>query len=428
MSVRSPLHRPWSLVDLVADLRSGRSTEADAWQRSGARIDETEPELAAWVIHRPPAAPAHPAGRVGPLGGIPLGVKDIIDVAGLPTRCGTDLYAARPPAEADAAVVQAWRRAGAVPAGKTVSTEFAFFAPGPTRNPADPTHTPGGSSSGSAAAVASGQVPLALGSQTAGSVTRPASYCGVASMVMTRGRCSTDGVTGLSASLDSHGLYAAQVRDLACAWSAFVGQEVVHGDPSTHPRVLLWDAAELGVVESDMAAAVTELGRAIRAKGAELSAFPAAAAVAETTAAHAVVMAYEAARERSALFEDIDRLSDPLAALLRRGASTTTADYHAARRSIAVSRERIIGLFEDVDVIVGPAAPGAAPEGLDATGDPVLSRAWQAWGLPVVTVPGITDGKGMPLGMQVIGSPNCESELLAGASWISEVIAAGFPP
>ncbi|MBY4128359.1 amidase [Rhodococcus fascians] len=423
MTVDSPLHRPWSLADLVADLRAGRTTAADAWQRSQKRIDDTEPELAAWVVHRPPAPSPDPSEPMGPLGGIPLGVKDIIDVSGFPTKCGTDLYADRPPADLDAAVVEAWRNAGAVPAGKTVSTEFAFFAPGPTRNPADPTHTPGGSSSGSAASVASGQVPLALGSQTAGSVTRPASYCGVASLVMTRGRHSTDGVTGLAESLDSHGLYAAQVRDLACAWSAFVGQEVVLGCLSARPRVMLWDANELGVVEPVMAHALAALGRAIRADGAELATFSAADAVSEATTAHAVVMAYEAARERSALFADIDRLSDPLAALLRRGAATTTADYRAACTTIADSRQRILTLFDDVDLIVGPAAPGAAPPGLDATGDPVLSRAWQAWGLPVVTVPGLTDGSGLPLGVQVIGPSNAESELLAGASWISAVIA-----
>ncbi|CAH0251783.1 amidase [Rhodococcoides fascians] len=421
MSIGSPLYEPWSLADLVADLRAGRSTVEDAWRRSQRRIDDTEDDLAAWVVHAPPVELEDPPGL---LGGIPLGVKDIVDVAGLPTRCGTDLYAARGPAEADAAVVQAWRTAGAVPAGKTVSTEFAFFAPGPTRNPADPSRTPGGSSSGSAAAVASGQVPLALGSQTAGSVTRPASYCGVASMVMTRGRHSTEGVTGLAASLDSHGFYAAQVRDLACAWSAFVGQEVVLGCMSAPPRVLLWDAGELGVVEPDMADALARLGRGIRADGAGQSAFPAGDAVSLATAAHAVVMSYEAARERSALFADVDRLSAPLTALLQRGAATATADYHAACITVAETREHILRLFDSVDVIVGPAAPGAAPEGLTATGDPALSRAWQAWGLPVVTVPGLTDGRGLPLGIQVIGPPNSEAELLAGASWISAVIAS----
>ncbi|MCZ4519158.1 amidase [Rhodococcus ruber] len=421
MNVRSSLYQPWSLADLVDDLEAGRITGADVWNRSRSRIDETENDVAAWVVHAPPA---ESDGPVGPLGGIPLGVKDIIDVEGMPTKCGTDLYATRGPETSDAAIVGAWRSAGAVPAGKTVSTEFAFFAPGPTRNPAAPSRTPGGSSSGSAAAVASGQVPLALGSQTAGSVTRPASYCGVASMVMTRGLHSTDGVTGLSASLDSHGLYAARVRDLACAWSAFAAKKVVLGCLSHRPRVLLWDATELGVVEPPMSHAVDELGRAIRADGAQLAKPSSTDAVFDATIAHAVVMAYEAALERSALFADIDRLSEPLAALLRRGAATTTADYYAAGTVIAESRERIIRLFDNADVIVGPAAPGVAPAGLTATGDPVLSRAWQAWGLPVVTVPGLTDSVGLPLGIQVIGPPNSESQLLASAWWISEVIAS----
>ncbi|WP_245154356.1 amidase [Rhodococcus sp. 1R11] len=414
----APLYRPWSLADVVDDLHAGRTTIAQVWSHSQSRIGSSEGDVAAWVVHAPPD---EIAGHVGVLGGIPMGVKDIIDVAGLPTKCGTQLYATRGPADSDAAVVRAWRSAGAVPAGKTVSTEFAFFSPGPTGNPAAPSHTPGGSSSGSAASVAAGQVPLALGSQTAGSVTRPASYCGVAAMVMTRGRHSTAGVTGLSQSLDSHGIYTAQVRDLACAWSAFAGQDVL---PPARPRVLLWKATELGVVEHSMTQAVERVGRTIAASGAEVTTCTVAEDIADATAAHAVVMAYEAALERRALFDDMDRISDPLAALLRRGASTTTADYYAACDVIADSRERIVRLFDDIDVIVGPAAPGPAPKGLAATGDPVLSRAWQAWGLPVVTVPGMTDAHGLPLGIQVIGAPNAESTLLAGASWISHTIAA----
>lgn len=188
--------QPWSLSELVHDRTTERVTGAAVLEKTWSRIAETESAVSAWATTDLPSE----LDATGLLGGVPLGVKDIIDVAGLPTRCGSKLRADHEAVETDAAIVTAWRRAGAVPVGKTVTTEFAFFAPGATRNPADLGHTPGGSSSGSAAAVASGQVPLAIGSQTAGSVTRPVSYCGVAALVMSRGRFALDGVVGLSPS------------------------------------------------------------------------------------------------------------------------------------------------------------------------------------------------------------------------------------
>ncbi|MEU6657658.1 amidase [Streptomyces sp. NPDC046821] len=408
------LYEPWSLRELAGDLATGATTPAAALDRARARIAETEPELAAWVVQDPSPDVTSASGA---LGGVPLGVKDIIDVAGFPTRCGTALRADAPAAQADAPIVRAWRDAGAFVVGKTVTTEFAFFAPGPTDNPAAPGHTPGGSSSGSAAAVASGQVPLAIGSQTAGSVTRPAAFCGVASLVMTHGRFSVDGVVGLSPSLDSHGVYAAGAGDLAVAWAALNGGGPVPGTVRP-PRVLLWTAEPLGVVEDEMGQAVETLRKRLTEAGAVVDAFPEERLIAETTAAHPVVMAYEAARERAAELALADRLSEPLARLLRTGAATPDADYEAARRTVAAARARVAALLESYDVIVGPAAPGAAPAGLAATGDPVLSRAWQALGLPTVAVPGLRDAAGLPLGVQVIGPARGEADLLARSAWI----------
>jgi Asp-tRNA(Asn)/Glu-tRNA(Gln) amidotransferase A subunit family amidase len=394
--------RPWSLRALVDDLRTGRTTPAAAYERARARIAETEPDLRAWV---------ELSDRPGP-GAIPLGVKDIIDVAGLPTRCGSVLRADSPAATADAAVVSAWRRAGAAPIGKTVTTEFAFFSPGPTRNPAAPGHTPGGSSSGSAAAVAAGQVPLAIGSQTAGSVTRPAAYCGVASLVMTHGRFSTDGVTGLAGSLDAHGFYAATASDLAVAWSALTGEPDPATRFSTPLRLLVWRADPLGVVSDEMAAAVEAFReRAVRV-GAQADAFPEEQLIAEVTAAHPVIMAYEAARERTEEAADPDRLSRPLADLLRIGATTSDADYRAALGLVARARTEVGRVFSEYDAVLGPAAPGAAPAGLAATGDPVLSRAWQALGVPALALPGARDARGLPLGLQLLGAHGREGHLL----------------
>lgn len=409
------LYAPWSLRDLVDDIAAGRTDAAAAWERSAARIAATESTLAAWVARGPRPAFSTPSG---PLGGIPLGVKDIIDVAGYPTRCGSVLRADSAPAARDAEIVELWRAAGAVPAGKTVTTEFAYFAPGPTRNPAAPDRTPGGSSSGSAAVVAAGQVPLALGSQTAASVTRPAAYCGVAALVLSRGLLPTTGITGLAHSLDSHGYYAAQVRDLACAWAALRGEPDPSDPPAAPPRVAFWTAAPLGTVQPVMAESIAALRERLRADGAIVTDFAAEQAVAETTAAHKVVMAYEAARTRAPELARADALSAPLAELLRTGAATDPHDYEQARGIVERTRRQVLDLFTGYDAVVGPAAPGPAPAGLAATGDPVLSRAWQALGLPVVTVPGLRTPDGLPLGVQVIGPPRAEAALLRTAAWI----------
>lgn len=416
------LWQPWSLRDLVSDLDRGATTPAAAMARSAARIEATEPELRAWVV-RHEGSPA-----AGPLAGVPLGVKDIIDVAGLPTRCGSGLRADAAPAEEDAAIVSAWRRTGAVPVGKTVTTEFAFFSPGPTANPVATDHTPGGSSSGSAAAVGAGQVPLALGSQTAGSVTRPAAYCGVAALVMSHGRFPVDGVTGLSESLDSHGVYAATASDLALAWSALSGEPDVPrpGVPDRDEplRVLLWSAAPLDVLDPAMRDALDTTRVALEAGGARVDDLPEEQLVADLAVAHPVVMAYEAARERASELTVADRLSEPLAGLLRTGAETSRSDYDAARDLIARGRERVSELLASYDVIVGAAAPGPAPRGLGATGDPILSRPWQALGLPVVTVPGLRDAEGLPLGVQVIGHGRGEGALLSAACTVEQSLVS----
>ncbi|GAA1210792.1 amidase [Prauserella alba] len=412
---------PWSLRELHRELRDGRTSPADALARSRAAVSGTESEVQAWVTREPEPEPH----TTGPLGGVPLGVKDIIDVAGFPTKCGTSLRQDAAPADTDAAVVTAWRRAGAIPAGKTVTTEFAYFSPGPTRNPRAPGRTPGGSSSGSAAAVASGHVPLALGTQTAGSVTRPASFCGVASLVMTHGRVPMDGTAGLSPSLDSHGVYAAGVTDLALAWSAFTGDADPCETAPRPPRLLLWTAKPLGVVEDGMREAIDDAARRLADEGAVVDEFPEEELVADAVAAHKVVMAYEAARERAAELAVVSRISEQLATLLRSGEATSRTEYDAARERLAEIGAALARLSASYDAVVGPAAPGPAPMGLSATGDPVLSRPWQALGLPVVTVPGVADAAGLPLGVQLVGRERDEHALLAAGCWVERALRNG---
>ena len=414
-------YRPWSLRELAAELAAGATTPSAAMARTLDGVAATESQLHAWVM-LPNASGTGEVPDPGPLGGVPLGVKDIIDVAGLPTRCGSSLRADVAPADADAAIVSAWREAGAVPAGKTVTTEFAYFSPGPTGNPAAPGHTPGGSSSGSAAAVASGQVPLALGSQTAGSVTRPASFCGVAALVLSHGRFPVDGVTGLSPSLDSHGVFAARAGDLAMAFAALTGEPDAATGPARAPRLLFWEPP---AAEPTMRDALHTARDRLTAAGAVVDDLPDPHLVDTLTAAHPVVMAAEAAVERAAELARADELSAPLAELLRRGAATPPEELKAARRVVAEGRKRIGGLLDSCDAIIGPAAPGPAPQGLAATGDPVLSRPWQALGLPVLTVPGLSAPDARPLGVQLIGPARAETALLGAGCWVQSALDPG---
>ncbi|MFJ3773211.1 amidase [Streptomyces sp. NPDC090075] len=388
---------------------------ADAVEEALRRLAKTEPEIHAWVrVDADGARAAAERAPEGPLQGMPFGVKDIIDVTGLPTECGSPLRRGRI-AAADAWLVDRLRRAGAVPLGKTVTTEFAYFQPGPTRNPHNVHHTPGGSSSGSAAAVAAGVVPLALGSQTAGSLTRPASFCGVAGYVAPVGTWPTTGFAGLSETLDAPGLLAAHVAELASVIEAVDGTRTE--DPPAAPRVLLWPGTELTEVAPEMLEALRRTGRALAAG--ELGDQARTPLLAET---HATVMAHEAARALAPEAEHPESLSDHLNDLIRRGRDTPTADYEAALALRSSARARILDVLEDVDAILGPAAPGPAPHGLGATGTPILSRPWQLLGLPVVTVPGHRDQNGLPLGLQLIGHPGRVGRLLGIARHTERVV------
>ncbi|WZH51226.1 MAG: amidase [Nocardioides alkalitolerans] len=411
--------RPWSLRDHLA-----AGDPAASRARAEQRYREVDPQVLAWV-ERTPVTEPEPAG---PLAGAPLGVKDVVDLAGVPTRCGSALRADAPPATEDAAIVAAWRKAGAVPVGKTVTTEFAYFSPGPTRNPARLGHTPGGSSSGSAAAVASGQVPVAIGAQTAGSVTRPAAYCGVASLVMTPGRFPTRGVVGLSPTLDAHGVFTATVADLAHAFAALDGRPDGPPVPALPRRVLLWHPHGIGDVDVEMTAAVDRVAHLLTERGVEVDALHAGDRDRELVAAHLTVMAFEAARERPAEVAATDRLSEPLAALLRRGAGLHDEEHLAALAAADRHRRDLLDLLATYDAVIGPAALGPAPAGLRATGDPVLSRPWQVLGLPTVGIPGLRSAEGLPLGLQAVGAPGREERLLATAGGVESVVQAHARP
>lgn len=423
-----------TLRELAEDLASEATTPSAVVEDALERIHAAEPDISAWVHvdaagarsaarHLEASDDLGTTGSRGLLWGIPVGVKDLIDVEGLATACGSTLRG-REPALNDADCVQLLREAGAVLMGKTVTTEFGYFAPGPTRNPANTAHTPGGSSSGSAAAVAAGTIPLALGTQTAGSLTRPASFCGVAGFVAPTGQFSMAGITGLSHSLDSLGFLARTVADLRFAWAALLGGSVESADDDGAPRLLLWDGSELGEVSTEMSAAVELAATAIGREGAECVEWSDPTVVQQLAAAHGTVMAFEAARERLAELNQLESLSVPLAELLTAGAETPEHDYEVAREAIAAGKRKVLAMLEPFDAILGPAALGAAPAGIEATGSPVLSRPWQALGLPVVTIPGFRDSQGMPLGLQLIGFPGREHRLFSIAEQIERAVAS----
>lgn len=348
-----------------------------------------------------------------PLAGISVGVKDIIDVGGMPTRCGS--HTSDPtPAAADATCVARLRELGATVQGKTVTTEYGYFAPGPTTNPYSTSATPGGSSSGSAAAVGAGTVQLALGTQTAGSLTRPASYCGAAGLVVTHDSIPLDGVTGLSSTLDSLGFLTQTVEDLSYIWHAYHDLPVPGDDATLPDTVYLWEGTGVLNVESTMSQLLHEVPSLLEELGIASTPLDWDDHVRSLCEDHRTVMSYEAARGIGlALGNRTVELSTQLQELLTDGTEVTDSDAAAAlfrRDNSSASLSRMLG---DRDVIIGPAAGGPAPDRTTGTGSPELSRPWQLMGLPVLTVPGARTGHGLPLGLQIIGGKHSEDLLLA---------------
>jgi Asp-tRNA(Asn)/Glu-tRNA(Gln) amidotransferase A subunit family amidase len=383
-------------------------------------IARTEPDLRAWVELSPDLAAdaRHEDTTPGrrPLRGISLGVKDLIDVAGLPTRAGSTVTSAAPAVE-DAPCVKRFRELGAVVQGKTVTTEFGYFAPGPTRNPRAHDHTPGGSSSGSAAAVGAGVIPVALGTQTAGSLTRPASYCGAAGMVLAQGSTDLGGMTGLSETLDSLGLLTRTIADLQYVYTAFAERSPVVAGRGTVSSALVWSGSDLHPIDPAMMEVLRALPELLGRHGVATSDLDWDDHVRTLADDHLTVMSFEAAGTLRQVVDDHgDDLSPALRDLVATGRAVTVDDHSAAIIRRDRSRELLTETLGAHTVIAGPAAPGPAPAGLTATGSPVLSRPWQLLGCPVVVVPGAQTESGLPLGIQLIGLPGYEAGLLEVAA------------
>jgi Asp-tRNA(Asn)/Glu-tRNA(Gln) amidotransferase A subunit family amidase len=357
-----------------------------------------------------------------PLRGLPVGIKDIFDTADFETSYGSAIYAGHRP-KSDAATVVLVRRAGGIVPGKTVTTEFASLVPAGTRNPRDPAHTPGGSSSGSAAAVAAGMLPIALGSQTGGSVIRPAAFCGVAGFKPSFRLLPTVGMKCFSWSLDTVGLFAKGVADAAFAATTITGRDLrVDGRPPVVPVIAIvrahWEKASAAMQD-----AVERAARAAEKSGAKIRELELPPIFTGATAAQPVIQDYEAFR---ALAFEYDRHREQLGPVLRRqlddAAKIDSDAYDDARRTTRRARKALLDQLADGEVVLTPSAPGAAPHGLGSTGEPTFNGRWTLVGTPCVNVPGLSDQAGLPLGVQVIARFGRDRFALAAAAFLEQAI------
>jgi Asp-tRNA(Asn)/Glu-tRNA(Gln) amidotransferase A subunit family amidase len=433
----------FSAAEAARRIREGLLTSEELVESCLERIRAVDSTVQAWVFldeahARAQARAADELRRsgqaFGPLCGVPVGLKDIIDTADMPTENGTPLHQGRTPRK-DAAVVTALRAAGAVILGKTVTTECAYFHPGKTRNPHNPEHTPGGSSSGSAAAVAAGMVPLALGSQTNGSVIRPAAFCGVYGFKPTHGLVPRTGILGLSRTLDHVGFFSRTIDDLALLAETLEGYD--EGDPDTRPRAHTpfrsisneeppvepmlaliktphWEHADAGMKD-----AFAELQATLGERVEEVALFPSAAAAWDW---HKTIMETEMAANFEREYETgRKKLSEKLRSLIERGREVRAVDYLRALRMIAPLNDSFDELFmQRYDAILTPAAPGPAPKGLSSTGDPAFCTLWTLLGLPAITLPLMQAENGLPLGVQLVGRRGFDARLLRTARWLEK--------
>ncbi|MDX1433007.1 MAG: amidase [Gammaproteobacteria bacterium] len=429
----------------AAAIRDGALSSEELTRACLARIEAREAEVAAWAHLDPEHALAQArrldelragGAPLGALHGLPVGIKDIFDTRDYPTEDGTELHAGRTPDE-DASAVALLRAAGALVMGKTVTTELAAYAPGKTRNPHDPARTPGGSSSGSAAAVAAGMVPLALGSQTNGSVIRPAAYCGVVGYKPTFGTISRHRVLQQSRHLDHVGVFARTVEDAALMAECLMAHD--EHDPDTSPRArpaLLATAREeppvtphLAFVESpqwEHADADTREGfvELVEHLGDRIEPHALPEAFAGVIEWHRTVMEGDFARSFAREYATgRERLSSVIREQIERGRGVLAMDYNEAVARQAVLNALLEDTWQRFDAIVAPAATGEAPAGLDATGSPVFCTTWTFCGTPAVTLPLLTGSHGLPIGVQVVGRRGDDARLLRTARWLAGAVA-----
>ncbi|MBO6755168.1 MAG: amidase [Roseibium sp.] len=408
------------------------------------RIKATDDQLKAWAHLDPDKALAEAeemdairrSGRpLGPLHGVPVGLKDIIDTRDCPTERGSPIFAGRQP-DADAAVVDRLRDAGAVILGKTVTTEVAFVHPADTVNPHDPSRTPGGSSSGSAAAVAAYQVPLALGTQTNGSVIRPASFCGTYGFKPTRGVISRRGILQTSVSLDQVGVFARSLEDVALLTDVLKGfdpqdaksysrprpayRDGFHEDPPVEPVLAYIELPFADRIAEDTGTGFQELITSLGARAERVAAPPMFKDLVE---AQRIIHEYEICQHLKATFDTHwAQISATLRPVIERGRSISANEHAEALDKLAAAEQYFGAFFKDYDAILSPAAPGEAPPLGPTTGDPIFCTIWTLAGLPALSMPLLVGDHGLPIGVQLIAGQEEDARLMRTARWLLETL------
>jgi Asp-tRNA(Asn)/Glu-tRNA(Gln) amidotransferase A subunit family amidase len=416
-----------SALDLAARLEAGKLTPRAVVEMCAEAIAAREKDIGAFAtLDLAGARRAADDTRLSslPLCGLPVGFKDIFDTADLPTQYGSLVYTNNRPT-ADATAVVLARQAGGIVLGKTVTTQFASLVPSATRNPRNPAHTPGGSSAGSAAAVAAGMVPLAFGTQTAGSVIRPAAFCGVAAFKPSYRLIPMVGVKDVAWHLDTAGLFGAGVADVAFAAAAILQRElrVDRAAPAT-PRIAvarthLWPKASPAMQQ-----AVESAARIAAAAGAKVADLELSPIIEDAYEAQFTIQDYENIRALAFEYErHRDRIDPLLRTQLDRAAAISADEYDAARRLASRARQLLADAMANHDVVLTPSAPGAAPRGFATTGDPMFNRLWTLMGAPCINVTGMNDSDGLPLGIQIVGRFGRDHAALEAALSVERAIA-----
>lgn len=421
--------RPAGVVSGLAEIAAGTSTPLNWTSSCFERIVRREPEVEAWAYLDRNGAVERAGGHIdeGPLKGLPIGVKDVIDVAGMPTGCNSPIEAGRVAAD-NAVAVQRLIDAGAIVLGKTVTTEYAFMAPGPTRNPLNPDHTPGGSSSGSAAAVADGHVPVALTTQTGGSTIRPAAYCGVVGYKPPFGTVPNDGLKLLAPSLDTIGLHARSVADIAAVASEMEARPR-SVDHVAHPNFAIIhlpvEAAQNGV----NARLMQDVAERLRKAGATVRELDAPDVFLEVDAAHRTLMSPQVARTFADIYRSQpDAFSDSLRDFIEQGQNTTDHAISQAHACVARAHMAVQSLITQSEILLCPAADGEALRGLYFTGSAVFCRPWTLLHYACMTVPAGTGPGGLPLGLQLVDPSPAGDSLFGPAGFAESVLSRTIIP
>jgi Asp-tRNA(Asn)/Glu-tRNA(Gln) amidotransferase A subunit family amidase len=432
-------------TSLVERMKSGEFSAAELVRDCLNQIEATEPAVKAWAYLDADNALAQASALdelrylgkpLGSLHGVPVGIKDIYDTADMPTEYNSPVHAGRQP-DADCTAIAKLREAGAIIMGKTVTAEFAFISPGETTNPHHPKHTPGGSSSGSAAAVSAGHVPLAVGSQTNGSVIRPASFCGTFGFKPSRGMISRHGVLQTSETLDQLGVFARTLEDAALLTDALTGYDI--GDTATYTRAkpdmsagcleeapvepsFAWfDLPFADRLPEDAREGFAELFDALEGR---IQRFDAPEHFGDIIEHHKIIHHFEVRRNLAQQFEHhADQISPMLVELLTAANEISEDQYAAALGAVDAAKAFFSEFFEEFDAVVTPSSAGQAPRGLESTGDPIFCTIWTFAGLPSLSLPLMTGDDGLPVGVQLVANLEEDARLCRTANWLLQYLS-----